>query len=122
MLIHCKCFLLVPNNPSESYYGEKNSENYGYVNQKGLSRKVCSQPSVEVPKIFTMTRKNIFESVKKSLERLQLDYVDVLQCVSRTPVYSTSINYHSGHRFDPETPIEETVSLSLDGNRNGTLN
>ncbi|KLO06996.1 oxidoreductase [Schizopora paradoxa] len=74
------CFLLVPNSPSESYYGEKDSENYGYVNQKGLSRK------------------NIFESVKKSLERLQLDYVDVLQC----------------HRFDPETPVEETVgALSI---------
>ncbi|KAH8977397.1 aryl-alcohol dehydrogenase [Lactarius hatsudake] len=34
----------------------------GYVNQHGLSRK------------------HIFDSVKKSLERLQLDYIDVLQC------------------------------------------
>ncbi|KAI0279094.1 aryl-alcohol dehydrogenase [Russula aff. rugulosa BPL654] len=47
----------------------------GYVNQYGLSRK------------------HIFDSVKKSLERLQLDYIDVLQC----------------HRFDPDTPIEETM-------------
>ncbi|KAI0262241.1 Aldo/keto reductase [Gloeopeniophorella convolvens] len=47
----------------------------GYVNQHGLSRK------------------HIFDSVKKSLERLQLEYIDVLQC----------------HRFDPETPIEETM-------------
>lgn len=46
-----------------------------YVNQRGLSRK------------------HIFESVKASLERLQLDYVDLLQC----------------HRFDYETPIEETM-------------
>lgn len=36
----------------------------GYVNQRGLGRK------------------HIFESVKHSLARLQLDYVDVLQCAS----------------------------------------
>jgi len=53
---------------------EKTEAN-GYVNQKGLSRK------------------HIFESVKHSLDRLQLDYVDVLQC----------------HRFDENTPIEETM-------------
>ncbi|KAF5330009.1 hypothetical protein D9611_010518 [Ephemerocybe angulata] len=51
------------------------SSEYGYVNQHGLSRK------------------NIFDSVKASLKRLQLDYIDLLQC----------------HRFDPETPIEETM-------------
>ncbi|KAF9653315.1 Aldo/keto reductase [Thelephora ganbajun] len=47
----------------------------GYVNRHGLSRK------------------HIFDSIKASLERLQVDYVDVLQC----------------HRFDPNTPIEETM-------------
>ncbi|KAH9173067.1 Aldo/keto reductase [Lactarius sanguifluus] len=52
----------------------------GYVNQHGLSRK------------------HIFDSVKKSLERLQLDYIDVLQC----------------HRFDPSTPIEETMQALHD--------
>ncbi|KAF7971377.1 hypothetical protein HWV62_21342 [Athelia sp. TMB] len=51
-----------------------------YVNQRGLSRK------------------HIFESVKHSLARLQLDYVDVLQC----------------HRFDPETPIAETMQALHD--------
>jgi len=51
-----------------------------YVNQRGLSRK------------------HIFESVKHSLERLQLDYVDLLQC----------------HRFDYETPIEETMQALHD--------
>lgn len=52
-----------------------NPEEYGYVNYRGLSRK------------------HIFESIKASLERLQMDYVDVLQC----------------HRFDPDAPIEETM-------------
>ncbi|KAJ1305476.1 hypothetical protein OPQ81_000483 [Rhizoctonia solani] len=52
----------------------------GYANQYGLSRK------------------HIFESIKHSLERLQLDYVDVLQC----------------HRFDYHTPIAETMQALHD--------
>ncbi|KAF7982505.1 hypothetical protein HWV62_28102 [Athelia sp. TMB] len=52
----------------------------GYVNQRGLSRK------------------HIFESVRASLARLQLDYVDVLQC----------------HRFDGGTPIAETMQALHD--------
>ncbi|CAK5271898.1 unnamed protein product [Mycena citricolor] len=46
----------------------------GFVNQHGLSRK------------------HIFDSVKASLKRLGLDYIDLFQC----------------HRFDPQTPIAET--------------
>ncbi|KAJ7905613.1 NADP-dependent oxidoreductase domain-containing protein [Mycena olivaceomarginata] len=41
---------------------------------------------------------HIFDSVKHSLERLQLDYIDVLQC----------------HRFDNDTPIEETMQALHD--------
>ncbi|KAJ7129208.1 Aldo/keto reductase [Mycena epipterygia] len=52
----------------------------GYANQYGLSRK------------------HIFDSVKHSLRRLQLDYIDVLQC----------------HRFDRNTPIEETMQALHD--------
>ncbi|PBK83961.1 aryl-alcohol dehydrogenase [Armillaria gallica] len=52
----------------------------GYVNQYGLSRK------------------HIFDSVKRSLDRLQLDYVDVLHC----------------HEFDSETPIHETMQALHD--------
>ncbi|TRM56995.1 NADP-dependent oxidoreductase domain-containing protein [Schizophyllum amplum] len=52
----------------------------GYVNQHGLSRK------------------HIFDSVKHSLERLQLDHIDLLQC----------------HRFDKDTPIEETMQALHD--------
>jgi len=52
----------------------------GYVNQHGLSRK------------------HIFDSVKASLKRLDLEYIDLLQC----------------HRFDKETPIEETMQALHD--------
>ncbi|QRV87476.1 aldo/keto reductase family protein [Ceratobasidium sp. AG-Ba] len=45
-----------------------------------------------------LSRKHIFESIKHSLERLQLDYVDVLQC----------------HFFDKETPIAETMQALHD--------
>ncbi|KAG8926868.1 hypothetical protein FRC02_008617 [Tulasnella sp. 418] len=45
-----------------------------------------------------MSRWHIFESIKHSLERLQLDYVDLLQC----------------HRFDYYTPIEETMQALHD--------
>ncbi|KAI9566783.1 NADP-dependent oxidoreductase domain-containing protein [Boletus coccyginus] len=59
---------------------QENPDQNGYVNQRGLSRK------------------HILVGVKKSLERLQLDYVDLLQC----------------HRFDEETPIEETMQALHD--------
>ncbi|CAK5276842.1 unnamed protein product [Mycena citricolor] len=58
----------------------KGPDNCGYVNQHGLSRK------------------HIFDSVQASLKRLQVDYIDVLQC----------------HRFDYATPIEETMKALHD--------
>jgi aryl-alcohol dehydrogenase-like predicted oxidoreductase len=59
----------------------------GWTNHKGLSRK------------------RIFASVKGSLERLGLDYIDVLQC----------------HRFDHDTPIEETMEALHDLVKGGTV-
>ncbi|KAJ7107025.1 Aldo/keto reductase, partial [Mycena epipterygia] len=55
-------------------------DNLGYVNQYGLSRK------------------HIMSSVQQSLKRLQVDYIDLLQC----------------HRFDYDTPIEETMEALHD--------
>jgi aryl-alcohol dehydrogenase-like predicted oxidoreductase len=75
-----KVFFAVGKTPETKTLGSPNLDADGYVNQRGLSRK------------------HIFESIKASLERLQLDYVDVLQC----------------HRFDPETPIEETMQALHD--------
>ncbi|KAJ3541586.1 hypothetical protein NM688_g6062 [Phlebia brevispora] len=60
--------------------GGKTPQDYGVINQQGLSRK------------------HIFDGVKNSLKRLQLDYVDLLQC----------------HRFDYDTPIEETMQALHD--------
>ncbi|TBU29252.1 Aldo/keto reductase [Dichomitus squalens] len=55
-------------------------ENNGVINRRGLSRK------------------HIFEAVGDALKRLQVDYIDVLQC----------------HRFDTTTPIEETMQALHD--------
>ena len=47
----------------------------------------------------------IFASVESSLERLQLDYIDVLQC----------------HRFDKSCPIEETMQALHDVVQSGKV-
>ncbi|KAG8704979.1 hypothetical protein FRC11_009404 [Ceratobasidium sp. 423] len=81
IVVMTKLYSVVARNPGEHYIGDpQRAEANGYVNQQGLSRK------------------HIFESIKHSLERLQLDYVDVFQC----------------HRFDYNTPIEETMQALHD--------
>ncbi|QRV76351.1 aldo/keto reductase family protein [Ceratobasidium sp. AG-Ba] len=80
IVVMTKLWATVCRNPGERYTAVDAAEEAGYVNQQGLSRK------------------HIFESIKHSLERLQLDYVDVLQC----------------HRFDPDTPIAETMQALHD--------
>ncbi|KAF8607839.1 Aldo/keto reductase [Ceratobasidium sp. AG-I] len=80
IVVLTKVYGVVGRTPSEKLFGGASADAAGYVNQHGLSRK------------------HIFESVKHSLERLQLDYIDVLQC----------------HRFDPDTPIGETMQALHD--------
>ena len=52
-----------------------------------------------------LSRKHIVESVNKSLERLGTDYIDIFFC----------------HRFDPETPVEETVRAIEDLVKQGKI-
>ncbi|GAB1524290.1 hypothetical protein RhiTH_007443 [Rhizoctonia solani] len=82
IVVMTKLYQVVPHDPDASPYVHTGAraDADGYVNQYGLSRK------------------HIFDSIKHSLERLQLDYVDVLQC----------------HRFDYNTPISETMQALHD--------
>ena len=52
-----------------------------------------------------LSRKHIMESCHGSLKRLRTDYLDLYQC----------------HRFDPETPLEETVRAMDDLVRQGKI-
>ncbi|KAL1704142.1 NADP-dependent oxidoreductase domain-containing protein [Schizophyllum commune] len=80
IVVMTKVFFEVKREVGGPFTVDVNPDTQGYVNQHGLSRK------------------HIFDSVKHSLERLQLDYIDVLQC----------------HRFDNDTPIEETMQALHD--------
>ncbi len=52
-----------------------------------------------------LSRKHIFESIDKSLARLQTDYLDIYFC----------------HRYDPETEVEEVVRAMDDLIRSGKV-
>lgn len=63
----------------------KTPEKFGIINQHGTSRKVrliqaVLQPCWSDPP----PRKHIFDAVKCSLDRLQVDYIDVLHCERQT--------------------------------------
>ncbi|KAI0806631.1 aryl-alcohol dehydrogenase [Fomes fomentarius] len=81
LVILTKVYNPVPPDPSINLVAlGKKPQEIGIINQHGLNRK------------------HIFDSVKASLKRLQLEYIDVLQC----------------HRFDYSTPIEETMQALHD--------
>ena len=65
----------------------------------------CFFPMSERPNDRGLSRKHIFESVEGSLRRLGTDYVDLLQC----------------HRYDPNTPVAETVRAFGDLVRQGKV-
>jgi aryl-alcohol dehydrogenase-like predicted oxidoreductase len=63
-------YFVVGRNVTDTYNdGEVDPETEGYVNQGGLSRK------------------HIFDGMKRSLERLQLEYIDLLQCAGYSPAH-----------------------------------
>ncbi|KIO28921.1 hypothetical protein M407DRAFT_229219 [Tulasnella calospora MUT 4182] len=75
----------------------------GFVPNDFSNPWISMSPAEERDKIrlvnqYGLGRKSIFQSVKNSLTRLQLDYIDVLLC----------------HRFDYDTQIEETMQALHD--------
>jgi voltage-dependent potassium channel beta subunit len=69
-----------------------------------LATKVWA-PMGEGPNDRGLSAKHIREQCHASLTRLQTDYIDLYQC----------------HRFDPETPVEETVRAMEDLARQGKI-
>jgi len=80
-----------------------------YVAQQNRSRLVintkCFWPMSDDPNDRGLSRKHIVESVHHSLKRLQTDYIDLFYC----------------HRFDPDTPMEETIRAMDDMIRQGKI-
>ncbi|MBS4201298.1 aldo/keto reductase family protein [Bacillus sp. FJAT-49732] len=62
-------------------------------------------PMGDGPNDRGLSRKHIFEQVHNSLKRLDLDYVDVFYC----------------HRYDKETPVDETLRVIDDLIRQGKI-
>jgi voltage-dependent potassium channel beta subunit len=62
-------------------------------------------PMGDGPNDRGLSRKHMFEQCHASLRRLRTDYVDLYQC----------------HRFDPDTPLEETVRAMDDLIRQGKV-
>ncbi len=82
LVVMTKVFLTVGRDVSEGFVVGPNEELYKrrYTNQQGLSRKVRLPSSILDRYLIPL--QHIFDAVKHSLERLQLDYIDVLQCES----------------------------------------
>ncbi|KAL7008174.1 hypothetical protein EMMF5_002356 [Cystobasidiomycetes sp. EMM_F5] len=87
LIIMTKCFNPIGETLEIKADTIRDDTNKDYVNQHGLSRAA------------------IFNAVEASLERLDMKYIDLLQC----------------HRFDPTTPIEETMSALNDLVRSGKV-
>ncbi len=64
---------------------------------------VCARPTSE------LNPQHIFDAVKASLQRLQLDYIDVVQCKQHYLMKQFRSDRRLGHRFDYATPVGETV-------------
>ncbi|KAG6865516.1 hypothetical protein C0991_001836 [Blastosporella zonata] len=86
IVVMTKVFFTVCREPSGLIFPPANPDDQRYVNQYGLSRK------------------HIFDSVRHSLKRLQLDYIDVLQC-------AWYFNLH--HVFQDLVLLAQAIVLTL---------
>ncbi|QTV80292.1 aldo/keto reductase [Microbacterium sp. NIBRBAC000506063] len=86
-----------PAGSTEKNVGRILDEDFGALRSQLVISTKAGYPFFEGPLGGGGSRKHLFESLENSLRSLRLDYVDVF--------YS--------HRFDPETPLEETA-LALD--------
>jgi len=87
---------------SEEITGRALKEFAGSRDSVVIATKVFN-PMSEEPNDRGLSRKHIFDAIDKSLKRLGVDYIDLYQI----------------HRFDPRTPIEETVEALNDVVRAG---
>ena len=79
------------------------AEGFRQARRSRRSRRRCSTRWAPGPNARGLSRKHIMEAIDASLKRLGTDYVDLYQI----------------HRFDHETPIEETVEALSDVVRAG---
>jgi voltage-dependent potassium channel beta subunit len=77
----------------------------GYSRESYVLATKVFWPMGEGPNDRGLSRKHVFEQLHASLKRLGTDYVDIYYC----------------HRFDPETPIEETLRTIDDFVRQGKV-
>jgi len=92
MLIFDQLYCAVGRTKSEKLW-DVNVDELGYVNQHGLSRKVSFNRFNNSDSSSLRHEQHIFDSVKASLERLQLDYIDVLQCTSISLIFFGPLFY-----------------------------
>ena len=89
---------------SEEITGRALKEFAGSRDNVVIATKVFN-PMSDAPNDRGLSRKHILSAIDKSLKRLGVDYVDLYQI----------------HRFDPHTPIEETVEALSDLVRAGKV-
>ena len=77
----------------------------GYPRHQVVLSTKCYWPMSQGVNDCGLSRKHIYESVHASLRRLQTDYIDIFHC----------------HRFDQDTPLDETIRAIGDLIRQGKI-
>jgi aryl-alcohol dehydrogenase-like predicted oxidoreductase len=107
LLILTKCW--APVSERENIYvvpfAEEMRKDKEYVNQFGKPFAPSIVFYCQISTVSGLSRQAIFNSVDASLRRLGVDYIDLFQI----------------HRFDPNTPIEETMEALHDLVRSGKV-